>query len=224
MTREQAAARIKAILQRYVVGTDSAAFDILPRKLTSGKLYEAYAVGLIARELARQEGFELRLMNASYLPLKTSPGPINRRYPHIAIRRFGQCVAELWTDIEFLSLSYAIRRSSTPPEPGEYHELDIAIVDPGLTGRPPHSSVWLAAECKNTGYEKALLKEVLGIRRELSLLQGPRPTRFSCWPRTTVPAEPPSCVLVYTTDSVVGRYSRPGETFGIDFFHEPLSL
>jgi len=224
MTRAEASARIKAILQGYMAASDSAAFDLLPRKLTAGKLYEAYALGLIARELTRQEGVDLRLVNSSYLPLKTSPGPINRAYPHVEVRRSGQRIAELWTDIEFLSLSYSMRVPRGTPESGEYHELDIAIVDPGLSGRPAHDSVWLGAECKNTGYEKALLKEVLGIRRELSLLRQPRATRFRCWPRTTVPAEPPSCLLVYATDPAVSCYSRPGETFGIDFFHEPLAL
>jgi len=75
-------------------------------------------------------------------------------------------------------------------------------------------------ECKNTGYTKDLLKSILGIRRELSLLRDDQRTRFSKWPRRLVPADPPSCLLVYSTDSAVLDYASPGEVFGIDFVHE----
>jgi hypothetical protein len=135
----------------------------------------------------------------------------------------GRCVAEMWTDIEFISLSYSRRRGG-PPERGEYHELDIAVVEPGLEGRPPHDCIWLAVECKNTGYHKGLLKEILGIRRELSYLQESRSTRFRTWPRATVPAEPASCLVVFSTDPAVLLYSRPGDVFGIDFRHEEMVL
>jgi hypothetical protein len=80
-------------------------------------------------------------------------------------------------------------------------------------------------ECKNTEYTKSLLKEILGVRRELSLLQGAElRTRFSKWPRQTVPAKPASCLTVYATHPVVLEYARPGSVFGIDFYHEELVL
>jgi hypothetical protein len=85
--------------------------------------------------------------------LKSAPGPINRSYPRIELRRSGVCVAELWTDVEFLSLSHASRRSGTLTK-GDYHELDLIIVEPGQQGRPRHDSVWLGVECKNTGYQR----------------------------------------------------------------------
>ena len=223
MTREEANLRLSTILKQYVDAADPVAFDLLPASLTSGKLYEAYALGLIARELSTKEGLQLILVNGNYLPLKSSPGPINRLYPHIELVRGADVVAEVWTDIEFLAMSHSMR-PYLPPQKGEYHELDIAIVDPHVTGRPRHDSIWLGAECKNTGYHKGLLKEVLGVRRELSLLADLIPTRFSIWPRSEVPCNPPSCLLVYSTDEKVSEYSRPGEVFGIDFRHEELIL
>jgi hypothetical protein len=129
----------------------------------------------------------------------------------------------MWTDIEFVSLSHGARPSG-PPTKGEYHELDIAVVDPGLTGRPRNDQVWLAAECKNTGYNKGLLKEILGVRRELSLLQDEQPTRFQAWPRSSVPCRPASCLLVYSSDPVVAEYARPGDVFEIDLYYEDLTL
>lgn len=223
MTREEANRRISDILQLYVTARDPQEFELLPQNVTAGKLYEAYVLSLIARQLVSSENVQLMLMNGNYLPLKSSPGPINRRYPHIRLARSGRAIAEMWTDIEFLSLSYGFRRTASPGK-GDYHELDIAIVEPGLSGRPRNDQVWLGVECKNTGYEKGLLKEILGVRRELSLLTEDKPTRFSSWPRRSVPCTPPSCLLVYSSDVGVAAYSGPGEVFGIDFYFEELIL
>ena len=85
-----------------------------------------------------------------------------------------------------------------------------------------NDELWLGIECKNTGYQKGLLKEILGIRRELSLLSNSKLTRFRVWPRTTVPADPASCLLVYSTDANVSDYAAPGEVFGIDFIYDPM--
>ena len=136
--------------------------------------------------------------------------------PHVAFRADDRSYfAILKKDIHAL----AIGASFTEAKVGE---LDIIVAEPGLSGRPRHSQIWLGVECKNTGHTKNLLKEILGIRRELSLLQNDEPTRFPTWPRAMVPARPASCLMVYTTDQAVSGYSGPGEAFGIDFVHEPL--
>ena len=223
MTRDEATRRVDAILRLYVSARDPREFELLPKALTAGKLYEAYVLALISKQLASVEGLRLMLMNSSYMPLKSSPSPINRRYPHIRLLRDGRVVGEMWTDIEFISLSHGLRASGIPTK-GEYHELDIAVVEPNLSGRPRNDQVWLAAECKNTGYTKGLLKEILGVRRELSLLQDERPTKFRRWTRTRISCNPPSCLLVYASDKGVAEYARPGEVFGIDFYYEELAL
>jgi hypothetical protein len=80
----------------------------------------------------------------------------------------------------------------------------------------------LGVECKNTGYSKDLLRSILGVRRELSYITDrPRPTAFAQWPHATVHANPPSCLLVYSTDPKVKSYASPGDVFEIDFFHYP---
>ena len=135
--------------------------------------------------------------------------------------KHNQKVAELWTDIEYLTLSYDQSRRGMPTR-GDYHELDIIVVAPGVDNRPRHSEVWLGVECKNTSYSKSLLKEILGVRRELSLLTHGESTRFTNWPRTRVNADPPSCLLVFAAKDEVLKYKKPGQLFGIDFFYEPL--
>jgi hypothetical protein len=221
VTRDQLYRRLERAFRRYCGVPSSVTQALVPETVSSGKLYEAHVLGLLVENLATREGYDLILVGGTKLRLKSAPGPINRSYPRIELCRAGGCVAELWTDIEFLSLSCAARQSGGCTK-GDYHELDLVIVEPGQTGRPTHDSVWLGVECKNTGYEKGLLKEILGIRRELSLLAADRSTRFTSWPRPSVPANPPSCLMVYATDPDVLEYAAPGEVFGIDFVHEPM--
>lgn len=175
----------------------------------------------VVERLAVDEGYSLSLIGGTKIQLKSAPGPINRSYPRIEQKRGGTCVAELWTDVEFLSLSHCKSPGASVTK-GSYHELDLVIVHSGLSGRPRCDAIWLGVECKNTRYQKGLLKEILGIRRELSFVTDDRATNFKVWPRRRVPADPASCLLVYSTDANVGDYAAPGQVFGIDFIHEPM--
>jgi hypothetical protein len=233
VTRDHIKRQLWDVFERYLGVSSAVAQGLVPQAVTAGKLYEAHVLSRVVERLVLDEGYSLSLIGGTKIQLKSSPGPINRSFPRIELRRGGGCVAELWTDIEFLSLSYWTRRRTgarqgpsrflrPPVTKGDYHELDIVIVTAGLTGRPRHNAIWLGIECKNTGYEKGLLKEILGIRRELSLLDVEQRTRFTSWPRATVPASPPSCLLVFSTDPNVAAYSAPGTVFGIDFVHEAM--
>lgn len=208
-------------MRRYVSTRDRRAYALVPDSVTSGKLYEAYVLSLLVERLSREERFMLRLVNSSYVTLKSSPGPINRPFPRIDVYKADQRVAEIWTDIEFLTLSYSSSGAGRSMTKGDCHELDIVVVEPDLTGYPSHEVIWLGVECKNTVFGKNFLREVLGVRRELSLLQPSQRTRFARWPRPLVPALPPSCLLVYSTDINLKDYEAPGDVFGIDFVHAP---
>jgi len=221
MNKAQIRKQLASAFKKHLSVERETVARLVPASVTEGKLYEAYVLSRIVAKLVDDEGFSLVLVGGPKLKLKSSPGPINRSYPHIELHRYGNCVAELWTDVKFLTLSYS-RLMSPSLTRGSYHELDIVVVDAGITGRPPHSAVWLGIECKNTSYQKGLLKEILGVRRELSLFTGPIKTKFSTWPRPYAPADPPSCLVVFATDAAVLEYSEPGEVFGIDFFHEAM--
>jgi hypothetical protein len=221
MTRGQIQRQIEQVFQRHLGVTPKVTQGLVPQAISAGKLYEAHVLSRIVERLVVDEGYSLTLVGGTKIKLKSAPGPINRSYPRIELKRPGSIGAELWTDVEFLSLSHCKRPRATVTK-GCYHELDIVIVHAGLKGRPRCDEVWLGIECKNTGYQKGLLKEILGIRRELSFVTDDRPTKFRSWPRTLVPADPPSCLLVYSTDPNVSEYAAPGQMFGIDFFHEPM--
>ncbi len=211
------------MFQRYLAASRSHARNLVPPTMTMGKLYEAYVLGVVAEALTKREQLTLTLVGGTSLVLKSALGPINQAYPYIQARRNGQRFADTWTDVEFIALSCTLQHRTSNPTLGDYHELDILLVKPGTTGRPTPTEILAGVECKNTGYTKGLLKEILGIRRELSLLQDAKPTHFTTWPRNRVPADPPVCLLVYSTAPSVARYAAPGATFGIDFFHEGMS-
>ncbi len=221
MDKKTAKARIESIIRRFASASSPTAYNLVPLSFMPGKLYEAHVLSIVIEQLATQENFQITLINSRFVHLKSSAGPINRRYPHFELRR-NNMVAELWTDVEFTSLSYEQCGTFRPVQRGDYHELDIVMTDANVSGRPRHSQIWLGIECKNTGYSKGLLKEILGIRRELSLLTLPKSTQFLNWPRSRVPAEPPSCLMVFSTDAKVLDYSSPGEVFGIDFRYEKI--
>ena len=221
MTRDEIQKQLRKIFKEHLGASSATTLQLVPQKLKTGKLFEAYVLSRVVERLALDEGYSLKLVGGRKIKLKSSHGPKNRSYPRIELWRSGTRLAELWTDVEFLSLSYFIRGTPTLTK-GDYHELDILIVDLGASGRPRPDEVWLGIECKNTEYEKVLLKEILGIRRELSLLSDPNVTRFQAWPRKIVRANPASCLLVYSTDANVANYAAPGELFGIDFIYDPM--
>ncbi len=221
MDKKTLKAKVTSALKKGISASGSAISDLVPPDFTAGKIYEAYVLGLVCQNLRTQEGLSCTLIGGVNVTLKSSPGPINSSYPHVRVTRAGQHVADIWTDIEFTALS-AAEQSKTFLTNGEYHEMDIAMVSPNCQPRPHPSEVYLLVECKNTGYQKSLLREILGVRRELSFVARPHNSFFSTWPRLSVPARPPSCIAVFSSDPSVLKFQAPGQFFGIDFFHQPL--
>lgn len=208
--------KIRAAFKKYMTADSRELSTVVGRIDGPGKLYEALILGLLAEKLVREEGCDLELVGGSALRLKAAPGPINRDYGVVRVTRNGDVMGELMTDVEFMGLGRELAGPSTPASLGDYHELDILMVPSGTAGRPIHREVLLGVECKNTFFQKHYLREALGLRRELSLLKEKQPTVFETWPRRLVPAEPSSCLLVYSSDYRVTDYAASGTPFGID--------
>lgn len=221
MNKAALKSKITKALRKGVRGKKKPIQDLLPDDFTPGKVYEAYVLALICQRLKNREGLTLTLVGSKKIVLKSSPGPINNAYPHIRVTRQGAHIGDIWTDVEFTSLSASVQ-PAMPLNKGHYHELDLLFTTPKCSPRPLPEQILLGVECKNTGYQKSLLREILGVRRELSFLSHDTPTAFSQWPRVEVPADPPSCLAVYSSDANVLSFSGPGLFFGIDFYHEPL--
>jgi hypothetical protein len=174
--------------------------------------------------LSTDENFQVTLPGSSEVRLKASGGAINRGFPHFELtHRINNAVRlEVWTDVEFRTLSATQR--GAPASRGDYHELDIVVTPAGLpTGhRPTPGEVIIGVECKHTTYQKRLFREILGVRRELSYLQQTQPTPFRRWPRPSVPADPASCLMAYSTDPQITSFREPAAFFGVDLsFHAP---
>jgi hypothetical protein len=223
LTLNEARRRIDHVLGGYQRAAGGTGRSVLPATVTAGKTYEAWVLCDVLEHLHRDEDFTITLMKSSLVRLKSAPGPINRGYAHFRLTRSGREDLEVWTDIEFIALSASYRRvGSSSADRCDFHELDVVVVPAGLAGRPRFEDIRIGVECKNLAYQKDMLRGLLGVRRELSLLREPLATGFSAWPRRSVPAEPPSCLLAYGTDPGILDYAPPGETFGIDFVYEPL--
>jgi hypothetical protein len=219
-TLAQAKAKVDAIIGKYVSGAPAS--TLIPPKAVAGKVYEAVVLGYLIENFVALERLRFRLVGGTQIYLKTSPGPINVSYPHFAVYRDKAHVANMFTDVEFLTLSCALVGNNTPTSAGDLHELDILIVNKSARRYPKPDEVWLGVECKHTSFEKNLLREALGIRRELSVLTELKPTAFSKWPTMMVRANLPSSLLVCSSDPRIYRYSSPGPFFGIDFHHVPI--
>jgi hypothetical protein len=224
LTDAQARARIDKVLSDYQLAHGQPIRSVLPVTVAAGKTYEAWVLCDVLEHLRAAEGFDVQLVNGNKVVLKTGGGPINDSYAHFVLRKPTRDPLEVWTDVEFLGLSAASRGvSATIAQPCDYHELDIIVVDEGVRGRPWHRDIRVAVECKDSAYDKHMLRAILGVRRELSLLTAPsQPTGFDRWPAREVPADPASCLLVYSSDPAITGFQPPGNTFGISFLHEAM--
>lgn len=155
--------KVTKALRNGIKGTKKDIEALVSDSFTDGKLYEAYILAKICRKLIDEEGCCLTLIGSTKVMLKSSPGPINPSYPHIKVEKNDLHFADIWTDIEFKSLS-AVLSKRTYLTLGDYHEIDIAVLKPGTSDRPHPEEVLLAIECKKTGYKKSLLRESLGVR------------------------------------------------------------
>jgi hypothetical protein len=228
MLTSEDVARIRAyiatIFQTHAAISPASTRGILPVKDLQGKLYEAHVLATVIQNLVTLEHCTVRLINSGTFTFKQKGSPVRRAYPYFEVYRAGTMIGELFTDTEFLSLSCVLSRHPNPAN-GDYHELDIALLSPLCAEgvRPMYSHVLLAIECKATTFEKSTFREVLGFRRELTFLSDRNnSTGFNSWPIISVPADPPSVHMCYSTDPAVLKYVRNAATFGIIVFHETM--
>lgn len=219
MNRSAAEKQIKQVFAAYSLAPP------LPTKSSQlGKLYELYCLSELLAELAAN-GFRLRYVGQPTAVFKAGPGFINPTDPHFKVHFRARLVGEIHLNIEFTTLGSHLRSVS---DFSGYHEIDIVVVKPGTTGRPNPSEILLGIECKAVAnFGKRILKEVLGVRRELSFLSqvGNRSLLTSICPSRAVhvPATPPSEYLLFYIDPKGDQYAQSAAAFGIALRHvEPV--
>lgn len=189
---------------------------------TPGKVYELYCLANTV-EILKSRGFKIRFVGTG-LAFKASGGKINSSDPYFEFwspyeqqKKF-----RLYTDIQFWSLGSQLLNAQNVVcnKKSGLHELDIVAVPAGVTGFPTNEQIALGIECKSNGkFQKWILKQVLGVRREMSLLQpiGPSTLSVTGVVKVPVPAEPASEFWLCYVDHAGDNYAQSAEIFGIEF-------
>lgn len=231
-TRSPTSSAMKAKLRdafRHHLGVDRLTASQL---LTSAKLQDkAYELAALIEVLARLKAFRPALTfileQGTSLVFRAKGGPIQRtQWPYIRIDDGHHVVGELWVDIECLAISAGpTAKALTGYLYGKCHELDIVLVRPGTDGRPLPEEIFLGVEAKHREFSKALLKELLGVRREMTMRQGgehhPAPYWFIWW-AAALPANPPSGLIAFCSSNTILKYQAPAAFWGIKMEYLPF--
>ena len=191
--------------------------------LSKGKLYEVYVLSQMLKNLSRR-GFQLAFHH-QHIKFKGAPGQIKPTDPHFEVTAPNGRRSHLFINIEFETYGHAMLSSGIHGDPSRNHELDLVVVS-NVSSNPRPEHVLLAVECKCVAkFDKSIVRQVLGLRRELSLLVPSQPSSLSKMggpPVLAVPANPPSEFWLAFTDPDGRNYSRSPLRFGIEFKHIPL--
>jgi hypothetical protein len=198
--------------------------------MVASKLYEAKVLAELLNQLAAS-GYRFRVINGAVC-LKAAPGPINTSYSYIEVLRNKVHVANIWTDVEFVGLSsFILAGLPRPSARGEYHELDILVCDTDAVTRPRSDQVFIGVEAKHWAHmPKKLLREILGVRRELSFVRSsvshPKITARSL---KNLRRSNPASHLVFAYSKVypsgsgpVTEWAVPAKEFEIDLWSIPV--
>lgn len=217
MDKLNAASRIRTVFNQAnaaITPLQAAAFATL----SDGKLFELYVLAEVLAEL-RARNCDCNFVGSS-LAFKAGPGMIKLADPHFEVRPPRGSLLRLFVDIEFRTFGSQNQSSS---DNSFTHELDIVLTEQ-TSGYPTHKEIVLGVECKSTAnFKKALLKEALGVRRELGLLAPPRESNLSrrgARPAVIVPAANPAAEVWFTyLDPKGDDYKISPGAFGIQFRH-----
>ena len=218
MDRKSASTKIKSIFASYRKANSHDAR--LLTALSNGKLYELFVLSELVGQL-KARGFALRFRGTS-IKFKGSPGAIKLGDPHFEVMAPGSnsVAFRIFVDIECDTLGFSIGKVS---DYSRRHEIDLVVVLPTSSGYPAHSDVALGVECKAVAnFSKGIIKEALGVRRELSYLHRMQPSLLTVAggsPAVEVPARPPSEFWLAFIDPKGKHYRLSPHAFGIELLH-----
>ncbi|MFL9959573.1 hypothetical protein PQR02_00155 [Paraburkholderia sediminicola] len=204
-----------------------------------GKLFEFYAfLKLLERIRLTDPGCTFRaqrLVKGQYI-YNGSPGLANPRRSHVCITLSDSTKMTVWQSVEFVGLG-AMEHASASTRNGDYHEADILIIEgpsPKKTQpkfRPTADDVVLLVECKfMPSVSKQVLRNMLGLRREMSFLHSEIDSPFSPAAsgfkiklpatRGTNDGQTSHLLLAYafpSNSSIEMQWKRPSQRFGIEY-------
>ncbi|SKB98328.1 hypothetical protein SAMN06295920_110135 [Rhizorhabdus histidinilytica] len=214
MDLDQAEQDVEAMFAAYAASIPADPSELATMK--DGKLYELFVLAKLIDDLYSR-GCIINFSGTT-LKFKAGPGMIKTADPHFEVETPDGRTLYLFVDIEFLTMS---RAALGVTDNSDRHELDIVLVK-GAPAYPSHDEIVLGVECKSGAFSKALLKQALGVRREMSLLTPfERPSCLSDMGaiERRVRAEPASEFWVAHLDPAGSAYQDGPAFFGIDFRH-----
>ena len=216
MNKSKAIRDIQSIFQRFKALTP--VDRILLSGLNDGKLYELYVLSELLLDLQRR-GCQCRFIGNT-LKFKAAPGKIKLNDPHFEVITPNGARFRLFVSIEFQTLGDSIVGVS---DRSALHELDLVVLR-ATPDYPGHEDIVLAVECKSTAnFKKKVVKEALGIRRELSyFVKTGRPsllTTIGGCSSVMVAADPASEFWLAFIHGAGTNYAQSPDAFGIDFKH-----
>ena len=191
-------------------------------KISKGKIYELYCLSRVVEQL-KKYGYNVSIQSRfRSIDFKASPGKIDRNKSYFTAHARNGVVFEIHTNIEVMTLGIDLNYSNLEHQDlSAYHEIDIVVIEQGLSGRPRYNQLILGVECKaDAHFRKPILKQVLGIRRELSLLSRLLPSKLAQAVGKYFPeirANPNSEYWLAYIDPKGDRYKASPATFGIKF-------
>ena len=215
MDSAAAQAEILSIFAAYKARTASDAATIAA--LAKGKLYELYVLAHLVENLAAR-GFKMHFKGKN-LAFKGAPGKIKLTDPHFEVISPNSNQVDLWifVDIEFETLGH--HYGGVPMDDSCRHELDIVVVS-ATPAYPTYAHILLGVECKTVPkVQKHLIKEALGVRRELSMIANAKEsllTMRGAVPKVFVNDDTPSEFWFAHIDPSAWRYEASPSAFGID--------
>lgn len=200
------------------IGHTVAKVPLTLRKPTAGKVYELKVLAHVLEDLAGR-GFDLSFSNPDdKLVLKGGPCALDQNDPHFDVTVPGNSAVDfqVFVSVEFESMGAG---SATKSDLSCVHELDIGVFRANAASHPSHEDIALAVECKAVAtLTKAMVRSVLGLRRELSLLDMRERSMLAAAIgdlSPTVPANPPSEVWLVARDMRVTSYAASPAHFGV---------
>ena len=218
ISKKDATTALKDVFQ--AIGSSLATVPLTVRKPTAGKVYELVVLAEVLSDLAHR-GFSLSFSNpGGKVSLKAGPGQLLQSDPHFDVATAGVTRFQVFVSVEFSTLG---AHGAHATDLSGRHEIDVGVFDVGCGAYPRHDQIALAVECKAVAtLTKALVRGVLGLRRELSYVTDPRPSRLARALRRSVPsvpANPPSEVWLVASDQNVLQYAASPRRFGVECRH-----
>ena len=186
---------------------------------SDGKIYELFCLVETLVWLKSEYGVHIKFIGKT-MDFKASPGNIDRNRSYFEISA-NHSTVELHTDIEIKTLGSTILNQAS--DNSGYHETDLVVIAPAVKDgqKPAHDDLFLGVECKaHANFQKQIVKQVLGIRRELSFLDRTFVTldvMFKTNGVHFINANPGSLYWLAFTDPKGMNYRASPSAFGIEF-------